>query len=72
VPATGKWFFGLVRRLLIFLGSVLTAAQGIAWLFALDDEFHAAVREDRFLVLIVLGVSIVAFAMYDWLEEHDR
>jgi hypothetical protein len=47
-------------------------ARAYSWLFGYDDEMKVWASQNRPLILLVLGLSGIVYAMYDWLEDPER
>ena len=67
-----RWVFGFAKRFVLFIVFTIGLAQGVSWLFGYDDEFKAWAGENRPLIGIVLVLSAIMYAVYDWLEVSDR
>ena len=53
--------------------ALLTAMQGISWYLAYDDQFHALVRNHRFLaVLIAASYILINYILLDSWHETQR
>lgn len=66
-----QWLIGYIRRYVLFSVVVIGAAQAYSWLFGYDDEMRAWAVQNRPLILLVLILSAIIYAMYDWLEEKQ-
>lgn len=67
-----RWLVGFVRRFVVFSVVVIGAAQSYSWLFGYDEEMRAWASQNRPVIAIVLILSAIIYAMYDWLEEDRR
>jgi hypothetical protein len=66
-----RWLLLFLRRFVLFCVVVIGAARAFSWLFAYDDEVKLWVSQNRSVIVLVLVLSAIMYAMYDWLEE-DR
>ena len=67
-----RWIFGFLRRFFLFSIVVIGGARAYSWLFGYDDEMKVWASQNRPLILLVLGLSGIVYAMYDWLEDPER
>jgi hypothetical protein len=67
-----RWFFGFLTRWVLFNIAVIGIAQAYSWLYGYDDEVKAWAASNRPLITVLLVLGVIAYAMYDWLEHHDR
>lgn len=66
-----KWLLYILKRYVVFLACLITTTQAFVWLFAYEDVVKLWLIENRPLCYVLLLISIIPFAIYDWLE-HDR
>jgi len=59
-----QWFF-------LFTLVVIGGARAYSWLFGYDDEMKIWASQNRPAITLVLVLSAIIYAMYDWLEQ-DR
>ncbi|WP_282758266.1 hypothetical protein [Komagataeibacter saccharivorans] len=53
--------------------ALLTAMQGISWYLAYDDQYHALVKEHRFLAaLVATGYVLINYILLDSWHETQR
>jgi len=67
-----RWFYGLVKRFVLFVTVVVASTRAFSWLFGYDPEVLAWTSQNRPLVATILVLSAIIFAMYDWLESSER
>ena len=67
-----RWLWGFLKRYVLFTLAVIGLARAYSWLFGYDDEVRAWAAANRPLIAIVLTLSAIVYAMYDWLEENER
>lgn len=67
-----RWFRDVLKRYVLFTASVIAIGQAYSWLFGYDDEMKRWAGENRVLIVVVLVLSAIVYAMYDWMEEKDR
>lgn len=67
-----RWFRGFLKRYIVFTLAVIGIARGYSWLLGYDDEAKAWAAANRPLIGIVLVLSAIVYAMYDWLEDRER
>lgn len=67
-----RWLYGFLKRYVVFTLAVIGLSRAYSWLFAMDDEVKAWVSQNRPLVGLVLALSALVYAMYDWLEDKER
>jgi hypothetical protein len=63
--------WGFLKRFFLFTVVVIGAARAYSWLFGYDDEMKAWASQNRPAITLVLVLSAIIYAMYDWLEQ-DR
>lgn len=72
IQMSRRWFYGVCKRFVAFVVTVLTGAQGVSWIFGYDDEVRVWAAQNRGEVGIILALSAIMFAIYDALEEPHR
>jgi hypothetical protein len=66
-----RWLLLFLKRFVLFCVVVIGAARAFSWLLAYDDEVKLWASQNRSFIVLVLVLSAMMYAMYDWLEE-DR
>ena len=66
-----RWLWNFGKRFLLFCVVVIGAARTFSWFFGFDDDMKAWAPQHRTLLIIVLLLSAIMYAMYDWMLE-DR
>ena len=51
---------------------MIGAAQAYSWLYGYEEEVRAWAAGNRPLITVVLVLSAILYAMYDWLEDPHR
>jgi uncharacterized membrane protein len=66
-----RWLIDFLRRFFLFCVFTIGGARAFSWLYGYDDEMKVWAAHNRPLITLVLVLSAVMYAMYDWLEQ-DR
>jgi len=66
-----RWLLLFLKRFVLFCVVVIGAARAFSWLLAYDDEVKLWASQNRSVIVLVLVLSAMMYAMYDWLEQ-DR
>jgi hypothetical protein len=67
-----RWLYRFMKRFLAFAVTTLAGAMAFSWAFGYDEEVRAWASQNRPAVALVMVLSAIVYAMYDFLEEPDR
>jgi hypothetical protein len=67
-----RWLIRLVGKFVLFSLAVIGGARAYSWLYGYDEEMRAWAQENRPLVTLLLLLSLIMYAMYVWLDEHNE
>lgn len=51
---------------------VVGLGRASSWVLGLDDEIKAWASANRPLIAVMMGLSLIVYAIYDALQERDR
>lgn len=66
------WLLALIGRYAIFLALVLGLAQGLSWVLGEDAKVSEWASANRPLTSVVIAISFIIYALYDWLREPPK
>jgi hypothetical protein len=63
------WFLRFLWRYFRFFGSLGAAGASAAWIFGEDLAAREYLSQNRGITAILIVLSIISYAMYDWLDQ---